>query len=176
MRPFLPGNLKLGILTIIMSIGSIPFSSCTKEYSLETRGLLSPKDAFEKYLLDSKSFVLSAFYSDAPVDYDPLDTIGPTKDLWQFVRGYLKDDTLVFQPNNVANIVQGSYLIYPGSTATFNVDYAVSTDTTGHVLFDFVDFEYQPITYHLQSYNDTSFLVSVDTLGVTLYTRYRRIF
>ena len=161
------------ILCIVLVLST---SSCKKEYSLETHGLLPTKDAFQNFLVTASTFKLSAFYSDTPIDWDPYDTVGPKTDLWQYVRDYLKDDTLEFFPNNIATIHQGQNLIYTGSPQSFNVGYNIRTDSVGNVLFDFVDYDYQPFTYNLQNFNDTSIVVYIKTADATLFTRYSRIY
>ncbi len=161
---------------ILTALGLLLLSSCQKEYSAETLGLLSPKDTFMNYLLKNKTFKLDAFYSDVPIDFNPYDTVGPKTDLWQYVRDYLKDDTLVFLPGNLAQIIQGPNLISPGTPPVISVNYGAVPDSTGALLFNFVDYDYQPFTYQLVTFNDTSFTVFIQTPDAKLFTRYRRLF
>ena len=161
---------------ILTALGLFLLSSCQKEYSAETMGLLSPKDTFMNYLLKNKTFKLDAFYSDVPIDFNPYDTVAPRTDLWQYVRDYLKDDTLVFLPGNLAQIIQGPNLISVGTPPVINVNYGAVSDSTGALLFNFVDYDYQPFTYQLLTFNDSSFVVFIQTPSAKLFTRYRRIF
>jgi len=152
----------------------ISFTSCKKEDTPEQQEQ-NKSEAFHNLLQTSKTFHLTAYYSDIPIDYIETDSVVLQEtDLWKYVRDYIKDDEYVFYSAGDFNIIQNSVKIPSDLSDTIHYQYGVYS-AGDHVDFNFYDYEYQPLTYKLESFSDSSFVVYAYRGAARIYSKYEAL-
>ena len=158
-----------GILMIMLGVFSLP--SCKKELTPQQQQQ-NKADEFQNFLVSSKKFHLTAYYSDIPVDYIEWDSVVLQEtDLWKYVRDYIKDDEYVFKSTGEFEIIQNAMRIPNDLSDTIQYQYGVYNggDQVG---FNFYDYEYLPLTYKLDSISDSSFVVYVNRGSAKIFSKY----
>ncbi|HUQ66717.1 MAG TPA: hypothetical protein VM101_11205 [Flavitalea sp.] len=149
------------------------FAGCQKELSFEYDKQLDPGLSKET----SRSYRLSAFYSDIPIDFvENDDEIKSETDLWGYVKEYLKDDINEFFVDSTLVIVhQNVNKIEGNDEPLLRKDYRVGNDSNGRYM-KFLGPEYEPLQYLLQEMNDDYFIVYLDWKhGSKIFSRFDRI-
>lgn len=148
--------------------------ACTKQDEIQFDNT-EKKAAELAGALPNKSFQLTAFYSDHPIDFDQSDTVVKQEtDLWAYVRPYIKDDLNSFDASGIVSISQGAEKIAGNDSAVIQRSYGVSHDKN-NVYFLFVDYTYAPLQYKLAQFDSTALVVYVDWPGgVKLFSRFER--
>ncbi len=157
------------ILIGAATIGSL--NSCKKENGASAEDIAKANDF--KAFIEGKNFQISEYYSDIPIDYDPNDTVAASTDLWRYVSLWIKDDLNSFNTQTgKVTIVQGTHKIEGMDEDTLTFDFSIGADNTG-AYFNFLNYQYKPLRYHLVSFTDSYFLVYVDWVqGSKVYTKF----
>ncbi|MEP7257782.1 MAG: hypothetical protein ABI687_05330 [Flavitalea sp.] len=165
--------MKLIRISFASLLVLIFLSGCKKELSLEqAESHVEEAHDFKDFLID-KDFRLKAFYTDTAIDYVEDDAeVKSETNLWGYVSGYLKDDTNTFHSNLTVDIAQNA-IVMPGLTdAVLNRSFSVGSDGAG-VYMQFLDYEYNPLTYRLKEMTADHFIVYVPWKnGIFLYSRF----
>jgi len=118
--------------------------------------------SFQATILEHE-YRLTSYKSDVPIDYDPTDTVPAKTDHWEYVSYHLKDDEIIFTSNSQVSINQNANLM-AGTTGTIVRQYSVIPDQQG-VAFNYLNFTYDPLTYRLVSFTDSTFIVRASWNG-----------
>jgi hypothetical protein len=148
------------------------FTSCKKfdETSLEGE---QRANQFQEFVQD-KRFQVAAFYADQPIDYIEYDAeVRSETDLFRYASPWIKDDWNVFdRSSGQVTITQNAVEINDIPDDSFVRPYTIGADKDG-VYFNFLDYEYDPLSYRLVEFRDNYFIVYVNWKGgVRLYTRF----
>lgn len=172
------------VYALSLSLALLLFASCNKDLSYEGGAVPPPvkppitrsgEDQFKDFLA-GKKFQLRAFYSDKPIDYKDDDSIySQETDLWPYVAGYLVDDVNTFFANGTIDIQQNSRKKPGLPDEDLMRNYSVGTNEDG-LYMDFLDYQYNPLQYHLSEYADGYFVLAVKWKdGATLFSRFEQI-
>jgi hypothetical protein len=164
------------IRTIIFTITAISLISCKKETSIEDAPKDNQQAAALTAFLESRKLHLTKYYSETPIDYIDTDQVVKAEtDLWQYVSPWLRDDDYIFGEDGTFIIEQNTIKIPGNNAQSLTKRYYVETDKSGNVNFHFVGYEYQDLTYHLITFNDSMLKVSATWNGNTVISEYETI-
>jgi len=154
------------------------FASCSKAVTTPdgaTDEATKKANAFASALKAHK-YKLVSFTSDKPIDYISNDNeVKSETDLWAYVKDYVKDDVNQFNDNNTVSIWQGATKKAGQDGDIINVKFGAQAKGDA-VMLNFVDYDYDPMQYKLDTYDDTGFSVFVDgPSGSKLYSKFQRV-
>jgi hypothetical protein len=155
---------------VFLAIGSL--TSCKKESGASAADV-AKAEAFKAFIA-GKEFQVSEYYSDKPIDYVETDTeVKSETNLWPYVSLWIKDDLNSFDvATNKVTIQQGADKIAGNDAATLVFDCTIGADKNGPY-FNFLNYLYNPLRYHLVEFTDSYFLVYVDWhSGGKVYTKF----
>lgn len=115
---------------------------------------------------------LVSYISETPFDYDLTDTVGAKTNHWQYVSYYLKDDILQFNTDGTVLVNQYTNFMPGIPDQNFTRPYKVAADHEG-VRFDFMNFTYDPLTYRVISFSDSSFVVKAKYNGEDVISTFK---
>ena len=153
------------------------FASCSK--AVNTPGTTTTqndqKAAQFAAALKNHKYKLVSFTSDKPIDYMANDNETKAEtDLWAYVKEYVKDDVNQFNDNTVS-IWQGTARVAGKDGDVITVAYGAQGKDAA-VMLNFVDYDYEPMQYKLDKYDDTQFTVYIDgPSGSKLYSKFSRV-
>jgi hypothetical protein len=161
-------------LAIAVIASGVMFSSCKKDEA-------SPEDKKKaeefKAFIVSKKFQIQDYYSDKAIDYDEEDTeIKSETNLWPYVSLWIKDDFNIFDVNSgKVTITQNANKIQGNTAEIITKDFSIGADKNG-AYFQFLNYQYNPLKYHLVEFTGDHFLVYVDWhSGAKVYTKFHVI-
>lgn len=168
-----------------LAVCLVVVASCKKELSLEGQLPAVPppvepeKTRLEQFvhLLTSDGFQLRAFYADKPIDYNESDAeIRQETDLWRYASDYLKDDVDLFDASGSTVRIEQHEKKRSGLPDDVLVRRYAVTEESGNISLQFLDYRYEPLTYHLDNFGEGYFVVSVPgPQGSTLYSRFEKV-
>lgn len=161
----------LTYLTVALIATSV-LSSCKKEDDA------SPEDKqkaenFKAYVA-AKQFTLVDYWSDIPIDYVEDDAeVKQETDLWPYVSLWIKDDVNVFDlGTGKVTINQNTNKLSTISEDVFTRDFSIGADKNGPY-FNFLNYQYNPLKYHIVDFNAEGFTVYVDwKAGAKVYSEF----
>lgn len=163
------------IFTSVLSVLLLlVFSSCQKSVEQQEDANKKRADEFKTFLTTAGKFHAVDYYAETPIDYNEQDDeVILETDLKKYIRNYLLDDDIYFQNDGKIRFVQNDVKIAGESAPEIYVPYKVWGDKTG-VMVDYVDDQYQPLTYMLHEKGSTYFILSWRRPqdGVRLFSRY----
>jgi hypothetical protein len=162
-------TLNFLLVTVIIAGG---LASCKKESGASAEDIAKANE-FKAYIVN-KQFQVREYYSDKPIDYVETDTVVKSEtNLWPYVSSWIKDDLNTFDvTSGKVTIVQGPDKIQGNSAATIVLDFSIGADKTGPY-FNFLNYLYNPLKYHLVEFTNSYFLVYVDWhSGAKVYTKF----
>lgn len=164
--------MKTAVVLSATLVAILCVSACKKgdEVSAEN------KDKAEQFKASivSKKYQVSEYYSNTPIDYNEDDEeVKSETDLFAYVSPWIKDDWNVFDVSSgKVSITQNAHKIPSDSSEILSKDFSVSAEKEG-VIFNFLNYQYQPLTYHLVEFADDYFVVSTDWhSGEKVYTKF----
>jgi hypothetical protein len=146
--------------------------SCKKE-SGPSAADVAKANEFKAFVV-AKKFQVTDYYSDKPIDYVETDTeVKSETELFQYVSGWIKDDLNSFDVNtNKVTIEQNAIKIAGNDAPILVKDFSIGADKNGPY-FNFLNYQYNPLKYHLVEFSGDHFLVYVDWhSGAKVYTRF----
>jgi len=153
--------MKIVTYLALVLIATGVFSSCKKgdEASPEDKQKAEDFKAF----VATKQFTLVNYWSDTAIDYVEDDTeVKQETDLWPYVSLWIKDDLNLFDVSTgKVSITQGTHKFESISEDVFTKDFSIGADKSGPYL-NFVNYQYNPLKYHLVDFNAEGFTVYVD--------------
>lgn len=128
-----------------------------------------------KASISNQGYKPVAFYSDKPIDYITTDAeVRSETDLWKYVKDYIKDDRYVFGADGVSVIYQNTLKVNWSNADTLHFNYGI-TPQDKYVYINFVNYDYYPSVYKLESFNDSEMIFYVDgPNGSKLFSKYVR--
>lgn len=167
--------MKIVTYLAVALISTGVLSSCKKgdEASPEDK---KKAEEFKSFIV-SKKFQIETYYSDKPIDYDEDDTETKAEtDLWPYVSLWIKDDFNVFDVSGgKVNITQNIHKIAGNDADVFTKDFSIGADKNGPY-FNFLNYQYNPLKYHLVEFTGDHFLVYVDWhSGAKVFTKFHII-
>jgi hypothetical protein len=147
-------TLNFLLVTVIIAGG---LASCKKESGASAEDIAKANE-FKAYIVN-KQFQVREYYSDKPIDYVETDTVVKSEtNLWPYVSSWIKDDL------NTFDVTSGK--------VTIVLDFSIGADKTGPY-FNFLNYLYNPLKYHLVEFTNSYFLVYVDWhSGAKVYTKF----
>lgn len=113
-------------------------------------------------LITGKGFRPTSFYSDKPIDYIEEDSvIRAETELTKYIKTYLTDDKNVYIAPSSIRIEQNEIKIPGNDSASLIRNFRITHNNAG-VYLDFVDYNYLPLRYRLQEFNNNYFIVYVN--------------
>ena len=145
---------------------------CSKEYSYTDSGAVKNQSLQTFITSQPNGFRLVDFYSDIPIDFNPHDTILQKETaLWRYVPDYLKDDVNVFLTTGSVQIHQNSLKISGNNATTIPRIYSIYTDNN-KIVFEFVEYNYNPYKYYLHEIGSNYFIIYVVQNGARLFSKF----
>lgn len=162
------------ITSVFPALLLLLLGSCQKNVSNEQETNTQKAQAFKTFISSGAHFRAVDFYAERAIDYDETD--GQVKletDLKKYIRDYLLDDDIIFGTNSQITFVQNAVKIGTISSAEIHLPYRAVGDKSG-VLFDYIDDQYNPLTYYLHEQGSTYFILSWKRPqdGVRLFSKY----
>ena len=154
---------------LLLSLGS-----CQKNLSDEEVNNKKKAEEFQTFISSGAKFHAVDYYAESPIDYNEQDgEVILETDLKKYIRDYIVDDDIIFGTNGMITFVQNSVKISSNSAAQIQVPYRAYGDKAG-VVVDYIDDQYQPLTYMLHEKGSTYFILSWKRPqdGVRLFSRY----
>ncbi|HUQ65924.1 MAG TPA: hypothetical protein VM101_07205 [Flavitalea sp.] len=151
------------------------FSSCKKGDDASPEDKQKAED-FKAYVT-TKQFTLIDYWSDKEIDYVEDDAeVKHETDLWPYVSMWIKDDLNVFDVSTgKVTITQGTHKIETISEDVFTKDFSIGADKSGPYL-NFVNYQYNPLKYHLVDFNTEGFTIYVDWhSGAKVFSKFKAI-
>lgn len=164
--------MKMIKLLAVTVLAAGVMAGCKKESGASAADIEKANE-FKAFLV-GKKFQVSEYYSDKPIDYiETDDTVKSETDLWPYVSRWIRDDYNTFDVNTgKVTIDQDSIFIDGNSNNPLVFDFSVGADKTGPY-FNFLNYQYKPLRYHLVEFTSTYFLVYVDWVqGSKVYTKF----
>jgi hypothetical protein len=164
--------MKTAAFLLATLVAALCISSCKKEDETSTEN----KDKAEQFKASivSKKYQVKEYYSDKPIDYNEDDEeVKAETDLFSYVSPWIKDDWNVFDVSSgKVAITQNEHKIPGDSTAVLSKDFSVSGEEEG-VFFNFLNYQYEPLKYHLVEFTNDYFIVYADWhSGARVYTKF----
>ena len=152
------------------------FASCSKAVNTPGTTETDKRAAEFAAALKSNKYKLVSFTSDKPIDYISNDNETKAEtDLWAYVKEYVKDDVNQFNTNATVSIWQGAIKVAGKDGDIISVAYGAQGKDNA-VMLNFVDYDYEPMQYKLDKYDDTQFTVYIDgPSGSKLYSKFARV-
>lgn len=122
----------------------------------------------------SKKYQVREYYSDKAIDYNEEDEeVKSETDLFAYVSPWIKDDWNVFDvASGKVAITQNEQKIPSDNADVLSKDFSVSAEKDG-VYFNFLNYQYQPLKYHLVEFTNDYFIVYADWhSGAKVYTKF----
>ncbi|MEP7257084.1 MAG: hypothetical protein ABI687_01825 [Flavitalea sp.] len=161
---------------LVAALFILSISACSKKDEGASPEDIAKANEFKAFI-ETKSFQISAndgYYSDKPIDYITDDAeVQSETDLWKYVSLWIKDDVNVFNfTTGQVSITQNAHQIEGNTNATIVKPFSVVADKTG-VVFNFMNYQYNPLKYHLVEFTNSYFLVYADwTGGAKVFTKF----
>jgi hypothetical protein len=157
-------KLKTSIMKQFMIVALLlsTLAGCKKETAIPEENRVMAENFRE--LLMQHNYRLVSYTSEMPIDYEPSDTVEAKINHWEYVSFHLKDDEINFSGDGTIVIYQHDHWIDGSESDTLMRVWDVITDKDG-VGFRFLDFSYNPLTYRLVSFSDSSFVVKATWNG-----------
>jgi hypothetical protein len=151
--------------------------SCQKNLSDQEEDNKKKAQEFQTFISSGSRFMAVDYYAESPIDYNEQDSeVILETDLKKYIRNYIIDDDIYFGTNGMITFVQNSVKISSNSAAEIHVPYRAYGDKAG-VIVDYIDDQYQPLTYMLHEKGTTYFILSWKRPqdGVRLFSRYEQV-
>ena len=164
--------MKIFTFLILALVGVGSISSCSKKDEASAEDVAKANEF--KAFVGAKKFQISEYYADKAIDYVEDDSEVRTEtDLWRYVSLWIKDDFNVFDVSTgTVTITQNEDKIEGNSSATITKPIAIYAKKDG-VYFDFLNYQYNPLKYHLVEFTSDHFLVYANwTGGAKVYTKF----
>jgi hypothetical protein len=129
---------------------------------------------FKTYIV-GKQFTLVDYWSDKEIDYVEDDAeVKHETNLWPYVSIWIKDDVNVFDVSSgKVTITQNANKYSSISEDVFTRDFSIGANKTGPY-FNFVNYQYNPLQYHLVDFNAEGFTVYVDWhSGAKVFSKFK---
>lgn len=165
--------MKIVTYLAVTLIATGVLSSCKKGDEASPQDRQKAED-FKAYIV-AKQFTLNAYWSDKEIDYVEDDTaIKKETNLWPYVSFWIKDDINVFDVSSgKVTITQNANKYSAITEDVFTRDFSIGADKNGPY-FNFVDYQYNPLSYHLVDFDAEGFTVYVDwNSGAKVYSRFK---
>ena len=146
--------------------------SCKKEDGASAADIAKANEF--KAFVASKNWQIADYYSDKPIDYDEEDSVVKSEtDLFKYVSKWIKDDLNNFDlSTNKVTIQQNLEKIEGNTDATIVKDISVTADKTG-AIFNFLNYQYQPLKYHIVEFTADYFIVYAEWhSGAKVFTKF----
>ena len=153
--------MKIVTFLAVALIATGVLSSCKKGEEASPEDKQKAEDF--KAFVASKQFTLASYSSDKPIDYVEDDAeVKEETNLWPYVSYWIKDDHNVFDVStSTVTITQNANKISTISEEVFTREFSIGADKEGPY-FNFVNYQYTPLKYHLVDFNAEGFTVYVD--------------
>lgn len=166
--------MKIATYLTVFFLATVIFTSCKKDDASPE----AKKKAEEfKSFIESKNFQIAEYYSDNPIDYNEDDTeIKSEINLWAYISLWIKDDFNVFDVNSgKVTLTQNTNKIAGNAADVFTKDFSIGADKDGPY-FSFLNYQYNPLKYHLVEFSGDHFLVYVDWHSrAKVFTKFKTI-
>jgi hypothetical protein len=152
----------------------LALGSCQKNISDEQQANNKKAEEFQTFISSGAKFHAVDYYAESPIDYNEQDgEVILETNLKKYIRDYIADDDIYFGTNGMITFVQNSIKIGTNGAAEIKVPYRAYGDKAG-VLVDYIDDQYQSLTYYLHEKGTTYFILSWKRPqdGVRLFSRY----
>ena len=168
-------KLLSGLVAVLLT--AVLLSSCKKgddkSEDEASAADIAKAEEFKTFVKD-KQFQVREYYSDTPIDYNKDD--GETTletDLWPYVSLWIKDDQNLFDvAANQVTITQNNDKMPGLADATIVRPISIGADKTG-AYFNFLNYQYNPLKYHLVEFTSNYFIVYADwTDGAKVFTKF----
>lgn len=159
-------HLIIAALLIILSVG------CKKETPIPEENKRLAENFRE--LLMQHNYRLVSYTSETPIDYEPSDTVAAKTNHWEYVSFHLKDDEVNFSGDGTIVIYQHDNWMQGTETDTLMRVWEVVADKDG-VGFRFLNFTYDPLSYRLVEFNDSSFVVRASWNGSDVFSKFKAL-
>jgi len=158
------------LVAILISL----LSSCQKESGQQASEADIQKSENFKTQISTNAYRAEKYYSKTPIDYITTDDeVKSETDLWGYVSLWIKDDSLVFKGDQ-AIFYQLNNKINTDNSPTISRSYSIGADKDG-VYMNFVNHEYNPLKYRLESFDETGFVIYAEWQSKTVYSRFAKI-
>ena len=164
--------MKIATYLTVAVLSIAALSSCKKGDDVKPEDKQKAED-FKVYIA-SKQFTLVNYWSDKAIDYVEDDAeVKQETDLWPYVSIWIKDDVNVFDVSTgKVTITQNANKFASISDDVFTRDFSIGADKDGPY-FNFVNYQYNPLKYHLVDFNAEGFTVYVDWhSGAKVYSKF----
>ena len=166
------------IFTSVLSVLLLlVLNSCQKSIAEQEDANKKKAEEFQKFISSGVKFHAVDYYAESPIDYNEQDgEVVLETDLKKYIRDYIVDDDIFFQPNGMIRFVQNQVKISSNNAPEIMVPYRAYGDKSG-VIVDYIDDLYQPLTYTLHEKGSTYFILSWKRPqdGVRLFSRYEQV-
>jgi hypothetical protein len=155
----------------------LALGSCQKNVSDEQQANSKKAEEFQAFISSGAKFHAVDYYAESPIDYNEQDgEVVLETDLKKYIRDYIVDDDIYFGTNGTITFVQNAVKISSNSAAEIHVPYRAYGDKAG-VMVDYIDDQYQPLTYMLHEKGSTYFILSWRRPqdGVRLFSKYEQV-
>ena len=149
-------------------------SSCKKNGDEASPEDKQKAENFKTYVA-AKNFTLVDYWSEKEIDYVEDDAeVKQETNLWPYVSGWIKDDVNSFDVSAGKVTITQNQIKYSGITDdVFTKDFSIGADKTGPY-FNFVNYQYNPLKYHLVDFNAEGFTVYVDWhSGAKVFSKFK---
>ena len=150
------------------------FCSCKKNGDEASAADKQKAEDFKAYIA-GKNFTLVQYYSDKEIDYVEDDAeVKQETNLWPYVSIWIKDDVNSFDLSTGKVSITQNANKYSGITdEVFTRDFSIGADKNGPY-FNFVNYQYNPLKYHLVDFNAEGFTVYVDWhSGAKVFSKFK---
>jgi hypothetical protein len=165
--------MKIVTYLTVALIATSVFSSCKKGGDEASAADKQKAEDFKTYIV-GKQFTLVDYWSDKEIDYVEDDTaVKHETNLWPYVSIWIKDDVNVFDVSSgKVTITQNANKYSSITEDVFTRDFSIGADKNGPY-FNFVNYQYNPLKYHLVDFNAEGFTVYVDwSSGAKVFSKF----
>jgi len=163
--------------SVLSALLLLLLGSCQKNISEQEDANKKKAEEFKTFLTSGAKFRAVDYWAESPVDYDPNDgsTVKET-DLKKYIRDYIADDDITFGSNGMITFAQNAVKISNNPAPQILVPYRAAGDKAG-VVFDYIDDQYQPLSYYLHEKGQSYFILSWKRPqdGVRLFSKYEMV-
>jgi hypothetical protein len=165
--------MKIVTYLAVALIATGVLSSCKKGEEASPEDKQKAED-FKSYIV-AKQFTLVDYWSDKEIDYVEDDAeVKQETNLWPYVSIWIKDDANVFDVSTGKVTITQNANKYSGVTEdVFTRNFSIGADKDGPY-FNFVNYQYNPLKYHLVDFNAEGFTVYVDWhSGAKVFSKFK---